>query len=185
MIRFLPAVLVAWAALYAAVPAQAQWVTRMQTAGQRNRAWPEPFLMPDRQATCMPFAIMVANGWRRSNLMSDYHFNEETQQLTAAGEAKLRFILTQMPPQRRTVFVQRGLMPDVTAARIAEVEQASLKVVPPGLMATVVESDLPNDGWPADEVDGVARRYRATAPEPRLQNVSGADSSSAGAGNSN
>ena len=47
------------------------------------------------------------------------------------------------------------------------------------------ESDLPNDGWPADEIDTVSRKYRSTAPDPRLKNVSSADSSSAGSGNSN
>jgi hypothetical protein len=151
----------------------------------RNKMWPEPFLMLDRQSVIAPFATMVANGWRRQNLLSDYHFDEETNQLNVAGEMKVRFILTQMPPSRRTIFVQRGLTPDVTAARIGVVDRAALRVTPGGAMAGIVESDLPNDGWPADEVDSVARRYYKTQPDPRLKSVSGADQSSAGAGNSN
>ena len=43
---------------------------------------------------------MVANGWRRQNLLSDYHFNEENPQLNLAGETKVHYILTQMPPNR-------------------------------------------------------------------------------------
>jgi hypothetical protein len=176
--------LIGWIVVLSAAPAEAQWMTGAQTAYRRNQAWPEPFLMPDRAAVCTPFTIQVANGWRRQNLMSDYHFNEETNQLTASGEIKVRFILTQMPPQRRTIFVQRGLTPEVTATRVAVVENAAGRSGPPGSIAAVVESDLPNDGWPADEIDAVTRRWNSTRPDPRLKSVSGADSTSNGNGGS-
>ncbi|HEX3727346.1 MAG TPA: hypothetical protein VHV08_13930 [Pirellulales bacterium] len=184
MSRCFIALLFAWTMALAATPARAQWLTSfsngMQTGYQRNKAWPEPFLMSDRAAAATPFAIMVANGWRRQNLLSDYHFNEETQQLNQSGEIKLRFILTQMQPQRRAVFVQRGLTPDVTAMRMAVVQHSAQNVVPPGMIAAVIESDLPNDGWPAEDVDAVARKWQSTRPDPRLKAVSGADSSSGG-----
>ena len=35
-------------------------------------------------------------------------------------------------------------------------------------MPDVVESDLPNDGWPADDIDAVARKFNGTRPDPRL-----------------
>jgi hypothetical protein len=130
--------------------------------------WPEPFLQPDRNATMAPFAIQTANGWRRQNLLSDYHFDEVTNQLTLAGETKLRYILTQMPPTRRTVFVQQGLSANVTRTRLLAVERASSKMVPEGMVANVVESNLPNDGWPASDVDAVTRKFNATRPDPRL-----------------
>jgi hypothetical protein len=151
----------------------------------RNKMWPEPFLMADRQSVISPFATMVANGWRRQNLLSDYHFDSESNQLNGAGEMKVRFILTQMPPSRRTIFVQRGQSPDVTASRISYVDRAAARVAPTGAMAGIVESDLPNDGWPADEVEAVSRKFYKTQPDPRLKSLSGADQSSAGSGNSN
>ena len=77
-----------------------------------TRCWPEPFSAADREATIAPFGQMVANGWRRQNLISDYHFNDEDTQLTVAGEQKVRYILTQKPPSRRTIFVQQGLTPE-------------------------------------------------------------------------
>jgi len=135
---------------------------------RRNAMWPEPFLQPDREATMAPFAIQTANGWRRQNLLSDYHFTDGTSQLNLAGETKLRYILTQMPPSRRTVFVQQGLASDVTIARIDAVQRASTHIVPSGMMAQVVESNLPNDGWPASEVDTVTRKFNASTPDPRL-----------------
>jgi hypothetical protein len=115
-----------------------------------------------------PFIIQTANGWRRQNLLSDYHFDAVTNQLTLAGETKLRYILTQMPPSRRTVFVQQGLNRNVTQGRMAAVERASGSILPDGMLAQVVESNLPNSGWPASDVDAVTRKFNATRPDPRL-----------------
>lgn len=186
MFRYGPALFIMWTLLVAASPAQAQpsgdfW-SNMRRDYKRNQSWPEPFLRPDREAVNLPFAIMVANGWRRQNLMSDYHFDENTAQLNLAGEMKLRYILTQMPPNRRTVFVQRGLTPDVTSTRIELVHRAGLAMIANGAMPDVVESDLPNDGWPADDIDAVGRQFRATRPDPRLKDVSAGSGSGGGSG---
>ncbi len=147
----------------------------------RNAMWPEPFLQPDRNATMAPFAIQIANGWRRQNLLSDYHFNEGTQQLNLAGETKLRHILTQMPPSRRTVFVQQGLAADVTQARMLAVDRASAHILTNGNVAQIVESNLPNEGWSAEDVDAVTRKFNASRPDPRLP-AGGISSGGSGAG---
>jgi uncharacterized membrane protein YgcG len=182
MSRCGPAILFLWTIVVSASPAQAQWFSNfwdgVHRDYNRNVAWPEPFLRPDREAVLTPFALMVANGWRRQNLLSDYHFNEESQQLNLAGETKLRFILTQMPPARRIVFVQRGLTGDVTSKRLDLVQQAAVNVVGDKAIPQVVESDLPNDGTPADDINAVARRFQSTSPDPRLSKAS----SSAGGG---
>jgi hypothetical protein len=190
MLRWGTGLLVAWTILTAATPAKAQWFEtfceKVKRDYHRNQCWPEPFLQADRAATIAPFGVMVANGWRRQNLISDYHFDEEKHQLSLAGETKLRFILTQMPPSRRTIFVQQGLTQEETALRMNAVNNAAVKILPPGVMPNVVESDLPNDGWPADDVDAVARRFNATRPDPRLQAVqSNGDSGGGGSNNSN
>ncbi len=95
-----------------AAPAEAQWFTNfwsdMKRDYHRNVDWPDQFVGPDRDSVNMPFALMVSNGVRRQNLLSDYHFTEGTNQLTLAGETKVRHILTQMPPTRRTIYVRRA-----------------------------------------------------------------------------
>lgn len=172
MLRLASALLLVVVCLGAAQPAKAQWFEtfceRFKRDYHRNKMWPEPFLQADRQATMAPFAIQVANGWRHQNLISDYHFQDGTNQLTLAGEIKLRYILTQMPPARRTVFVQQGLSADVTQARLAAVEQASTSMVPPGQVAQVVETNLPNDGWSAEDIDAITRKFNSSRPDPRL-----------------
>ncbi|MGD9644112.1 MAG: hypothetical protein AB7U73_00480 [Pirellulales bacterium] len=164
----------AWTAFLSVQPVYAgDFWDRFCREYKRNQYWPEPFIWADRKATIAPFGQMVANGWRRQNLMSDYHFNDTDTQLNVAGEDKLRYILTQMPPSRRTIFVQRGLTPEETASRINLVHNAAIRIVPAGYVPDVQESDLPNDGWPADDTDAVARRFNATRPDPRLQSMQG------------
>jgi hypothetical protein len=190
MLRFGSAMLVVWMLVASAGSAKAQWFETFKQNFKRdyhrNAMWPEPFLQPDRNAVMVPFAIQTANGWRRQNLLSDYHFDDVTNQLTLAGETKLRFILTQMPPSRRTVFVQQGLASDVTSARMHAVERASSRILPEGMVANVVESNLPNDGWPAADIDAVARKFNATRPDPRLSSggISSGGSGSGGYDNS-
>lgn len=182
MLRCVSAMLAITALLSFATSAHAQmeaevpkstWWSRFCRDYHRNVDWPEPFVMPDRIAVKAPFAIQIANGWRKQNLMSDYHFNEDKPQLNLAGESKLRYILTQMPPSRRTVFVQRGLTAEDTANRMAIVQRSSARILPPGYMADIAESDLPSDGWPADDIDAVARRFNSTRPDPRIKDSSG------------
>lgn len=189
MLRRILAMSTVLVAVYSAAPApaNAQWWQNFWSGVhrdyQRNVAWPDPFLASDRQAVEAPFAIQIANGWRRQNLLSDYHFTEDGLKLNQAGESKLYFILTQMPPNRRTVFVQRSMNPDVTSTRLALVQRTANRMVPMGMMADVVESDLANDGWPADEIDYVSRKFRSTSPDPRLPAPAGNTSSAGGSGN--
>jgi hypothetical protein len=157
--------------------AQAQWMTNFwdgrHVEYKRNNDWPQPFIQADREAALLPFSIMEANGWRRANLLSDYHFREDSNQLNQAGELKLRYILTQMPPQRRTVFVPRGLTPEVTAARIEKAHRSAARMLGSGLYPEIVESDLPNDGWPADEIDSITKGFNSSRPQPRVTSSGG------------
>jgi len=172
MLRLGSIILVVWVILGSVDTAKAQWFEKFKHNFKRdyhrNAMWPEPFLQTDRNAVMAPFAIQTANGWRRQNLLSGYHFDDVTNQLTLAGETKLRYILTQMPPTRRTVFVQQGLNADVTRSRMHAVERASSQIMPDGMLANVVESNLPSEGWPASDVDAVTRKFNATRPDPRL-----------------
>jgi hypothetical protein len=172
MFRWATPIFCGWVILLTAAPAEAQWFEsfkqKVKIDYKRNKYWPEPFIWADRKAVIAPFSQMVANGWRRQNLLSDYHFNDTETQLNVAGEAKVRYILTQMPPSRRTIFVQRGLTGEETASRVNLVHHAALGIVPMGVMPNIAESDLPNDGWPADDIDAVARKFNATRPAPRL-----------------
>jgi hypothetical protein len=41
-------------------------------------------------------------------------------------------------------------------------------MVPPGQVAQVEESNLPNDGWSAEDIDAITRKFNSSRPDPRL-----------------
>ncbi len=188
MYRRVAALIVVSSFVAVATPAHAQWFSNYWSGFcrdyHRNVNWPEPFVRADRESVMLPFGIQTANGWRRQNLLSDYHFNQATQQLTEAGELKVRFILTQMPPSRRTLFVQRALTPEETVKRMEGVQLAAMRMLPNGGYPQVVESDLPNTGWPAEEIQSVTQRFRDTRPDPRMFQSSNAGGTPGSSGSS-
>jgi hypothetical protein len=134
----------------------------------RQNAWPDPFVYPDRASVISPLALQVSNGWRAQNLIGEYYFDTETQELSSSGKERVRFILTQSPPQFRTVFVQRAADPAKTATRMASVNRAAANAMPRGELAQVEETDLIPRGWPAEEINNTYVNMIKTAPAPRL-----------------
>jgi len=116
---------------------------------KRNNCWPEPFLRPDRLAVRAPFVIMVNNGWRRQNMLAEHHFEEGAGTLNQAAELKIRWIMTEAPRQHRTIYVRRANTPELTAARIAAVQEYAVQFAEEGQLPTVLETNLDAAGWPA------------------------------------
>lgn len=134
---------------------------------ERNR-WPYPYVCPDRASVGAPFAIMVQNGWRRQNMLSEEHFKENGAELTEAGRLKVQRIMTEVPLPHRMIFVHRADTPEKTASRIQAVQQLATKVSPDGSPATVQETIVSPGGWPADRVDAVNRKFHTAVPAPQL-----------------
>ncbi|MEX0586395.1 MAG: hypothetical protein WD176_07115 [Pirellulales bacterium] len=134
----------------------------------RQNAWPDPFVYPDRASVIAPLALQVQNGWRAQNLLGEYYFDSETQQLTSAGKDRVRWILTQAPPQFRTIFVQRSVHKAQTASRMDAVNRVAAEVMPRGELASVEETNLIPRGWPAEEINNTYVNMIKTAPAPRL-----------------
>jgi hypothetical protein len=147
---------------------------------KRRNCWPEPFTRPDRYAVRSPFGVMVENGWRRQNLLGEHHFVAQGTELTEAGRMKVRWILTEAPAQHRTIYVQRAIKSDVTAARIDTVQQLAAELLPEGALPLVLETSIPVRGWPASRADMIGRKFDASTPDPRLP-----EDGSAGGGEGN
>jgi hypothetical protein len=133
----------------------------------RNQCWPKPFVCADREAVRAPFMIQVANGWERQNMLSEYHFEPGTGELTEAGRLKVQWILLDAPQQHRVVFVHRSVDRAETAARMQQVMQYACRVVPDAAPA-VLETSMPDYGTPAQRIDLIGRKYQSAIPEPKL-----------------
>jgi hypothetical protein len=134
----------------------------------RNMAWPWPYICPDRVAVREPFRMMVDNGWRRQNLLGSHHFNAESNRLTTAGELRVHWIMTQAPPERRNIFIERAASPDVTAQRLAVAREYAAQVSIDGQEPQAFESHIVSEGRPASVVDATNVRFYESVKAPVL-----------------
>jgi hypothetical protein len=152
--------------------AQAVWVDStvhyIKQGYHRNAVWPWPNICPDRAAVREPFCMMVDNGWRRQNLLGPHHFQTETNKLTTAGELKVHWIMTQAPAHHRSIFVERSLIPEVTAERMATAREYASQVAADNQIPQVFETHLLSEGRPAAVVDATNVRFHESMPPPVL-----------------
>ena len=147
-----------------------------------NRMWPWPYQCPDRLAVREPFCIMVNNGWRRQNLIGSHYFNPQTNQLTTAGELRVQWIMTQAPPDHRSIFVERSLDPQLNAERLAVVRDYATKVSVDGRPPQVEETYLMAEGRPAAVVDATNVKFLQSMPAPVLPAAGPGTASSSSSG---
>lgn len=133
-----------------------------------NVQWPRHYIPPARNSVCATYAAMVNNGWRRQNLLGDYHFNPQTNQLTNAGKMKVNWILTQAPQQRRNVFVQRAGEEMHTTVRIASVHDYAGNISPGVGQVNVNDTHIVAEGHAAGPVDNVFVKYEENRVAPVL-----------------
>jgi hypothetical protein len=98
----------------------------------RNNCWPHPFREMAASSVMAPLGAMVDAGWRAQNTFGDELFRESDAELTNAGRSRLLWLATQSPVDRRVVYVFRGATDEITAARIASVNQ-ELAQMPQGM----------------------------------------------------
>jgi len=138
-----------------------------------NVQWPRHYIPPARRSICATYDAMISNGWRRQNLLGEYHFNQDTDELTNAGKLKVNWILSQAPVQRRNVFVQRGSEELQTTARIASVHDYAGNMSPSVGQVDVNDTHIVAEGHPAGSVDSVFVGYEANRLPPVLPASSG------------
>jgi hypothetical protein len=167
------------------LPVQADWLCdflhSIPQDTKRRNCWPQPFVCPDRQSVRTPFSIEVANGWRRQNLLGDHYFEPKTGELTEAGRLKISWITFEAPSQHRSIFVRVASSNEETSARMNAVQAYVAQIMPQGEMPAISETRIADDGWPADQVETISRKYSSTIPSPRLPVK---DSSGGGSGSS-
>jgi len=153
---------------------QADWSEfwhRVHLDWHRNNAWPEPFLHADRELVRTPLIAMTDNGWQAQNTLSDHLFDAESQALTQAGKLKVRWIVTQAPPHRRTVFVLRGATSEATAARVEAVQKVIATWTSGEHQPDVLLTDTIPVGGSGDYFDAVDRQLKQSIPPPRLPQI--------------
>jgi hypothetical protein len=172
MRRTIIAVLVAVFAVSSASSAWAVWVDKtvhyVRSGFRANANWPWPYICPDRMAAREPFQIMIDNGWRRQNLLGPHHFDATKGTLNTAGELRVHWIMTQAPPERRQIFVERSLDSAVTALRVESAREYAAQVANDGRTPQVGDTFIVSEGRPAAAVDATYTRFHESMPPPIL-----------------
>ena len=184
------------AVVVAATPAFAQncdagcYGSYEHTAGERYKAsylqnsmWPSQYIPPARRAAITPFARMVHNGWRRQNLIGAKYFDDATGALTEAGQLKTEWVLTQAPPSRRQLFVEKTADDLVVSQRTDAIRQYAKIIAPAAALDEIAAVEIRDRGRPATIVDQNFTGFHANLPVPVLP-VSGG-TGTAGQGGSN
>lgn len=142
--------------------------TRFHLDWQRMHSWPEPFDHADRELVRVPLIQMTDNGWRIQNTLGSHLFSSDENTLNQAGVLKLRWIVTQAPPHRRSVFVLRGLTPEATLTRVEQVQEQVARIIPDGSRPEVLLTDTIPTGGSGDYFDTVDQQRKQSIPAPRL-----------------
>ena len=175
---------VAWAAAADSVQAGnfGNWMREIECGYQKNNAWPWPAFCSDREAVRAPFETMVANGWRRQNLLGPHHFDPNTGRLTEAGKLKIQWVMTQAPPQFRQVYIERSLKEEITKQRQAAADEFAARVVRGEVASPATPTHLISEGRPASTVDAINVKFMENMPTPILPSPGSGSSFGGGGG---
>lgn len=144
------------------------WGLRCESGYCENRMWPAQYIPTARCSVNNAYTAMINNGWRRQNLLGDYHFEEGTNELTSAGKLKSQWILTQAPQDRRNIYVQRGQTQSDTASRIAAVHNWAGNQSPAVEPVLVNDTHIVAEGHTAGSVDSIFVGFQTNQPAPVL-----------------
>ena len=155
-----------------AAPAQAdgwkEFWARYHRNYERTRLWPEPFVHADRMAVRAPWVVMEHNGWRAQNTFTEELFDDEGQ-LTEAGRRKLIWIATQVPEDRRIVYVLATADQQATQARARSMREVVAQLTEAGIQAPelMMTSRRPLR-WSGDYYEQVEQKGRQAIQPPVL-----------------
>ena len=84
----------------------------------RNQAWPKPFNCADRQLYFSIWDPMVERGYRANCLLTDRHFDADSNELNQVGIAKVAGIFRNSPHAQKVALVQNSGNQAVVDARL-------------------------------------------------------------------
>ena len=136
--------------------------------------WPWPYICTDRQVVLDMSRIQEANGWLSETTLYDYHFNAETNELTVPGKLQLKWILENVPPSYRTVWLQQAEDQAVSQQRMVNVRAVASRFVSQTNLPAIAFRPTTAPGRPAVEVDHIRRKELESIPNPRIAFEAGA-----------
>ncbi len=151
----------------------------------RTNEWPMPFTCADTRYAVAPFAVMIAGGWQRQNLIGENYFDENSTRLNSAGVERVRYILRQAPVEHRVFYVQSDLDDNITRMRVDAVQETIVALQPKGPMPEVLVSNMVVEGRSAELVASEFKNFVTSTPSTRLSHNSSGSGNGSSSNNSN
>jgi hypothetical protein len=145
-----------------------RWWAKCKYEFHMNSIWPDPYILPERAVTRAPFDIMVAKGWQEQNTLTEDHFVPGEATLSETGRIKVADVLINSPPQYRTVFIEKSWTGNLTAERMAAVQEYVAEAMPELSPVAVAETMRKRPGISAEYTNQVLEQWQSTQPAPRL-----------------
>lgn len=152
-------------------PVRARPVGPSQTFVHRYHTahyWPHPYQCQDRAAVQAVCATQVQNGWQNATTFYSYHFDEKTNELNAAGQRHLSWLMSDVPEQYRHAYVAVEVGGDSGSRRISAIERT---VAGTGIALPVTGRVASPLGRPATEVKDILDGAAQNALPPVIQYV--------------
>ncbi|MEY3176203.1 MAG: hypothetical protein RLZZ436_4117 [Planctomycetota bacterium] len=130
--------------------------------------WPLPYTCQDREAVRGIMEMQTSLGWQEETTLYNRHFDADTNMLNRAGELHLEYVLRDVPPERRAVWVQSTFSESADSTRLESVRGAMAARVSEDREIPLAVRACRETGRPAAEVEVISSLYRSSMPTPRL-----------------
>jgi hypothetical protein len=147
-----------------------------------NLYWPHPYIEEDKAAVDQFEQIQIMNGWQSATTLYEYHFTPDGHELNSAGRDHLYWIMSSVPIEYRTAYVQASRHdPNVSNLRLVSAQNEAARFVGPDQAPPILLRVAHPHGTPAAEVMSVFDFRRTTlTPPPVLQGGGGAGEAAGG-----
>ncbi len=142
-----------------------------------NLYWPYPYDDLDKASVQEWSDLQVLNGWQDATTFYDYHFEPESQALNRSGRERLYYLMSRVPAEFRTAYVQASMVdPSLNGLRITSVQNEAARFVGPDQTPPVLLRVATPHGTPAADVDAIFQYRRANlTPPPVLSGNTGVE----------
>lgn len=130
--------------------------------------WPHPYVCQDRQSMREYADAHVKNGWMTGATLYNYHFDEQTDELTGPGRLHLEWIMRDVAKEHRVAWIQKTYSNETNERRIASVRAAAAGLVGEDGIPPIMLREATPIGTSADEIVNIRRAWIGSMPPPRI-----------------
>ncbi len=149
----------------------------------RNSAWPLPFTCQDREHYYQIFHLQYATGMAVAHTLTSEYFNTESNELNAAGQAKVAWIMQNAPSNSKMIYVYEDQTNATMDQRMHSVKATVDKWYGNMGAYQIAKTQIRPNQIPATYQEQISASYEANLPVPVIPISSAGSITSSVSGN--